>query len=121
MLEFLIRLALMVLTLLVVVPAVTGGGVAVRQGGFFRGLLSLIVIGLVNLCLWFGITLATLGAVVPLQILTFGLVGLLINALAFKATSAVMPEVLYVKSFGTAFGASLVMTIATWAINHFLF
>ncbi len=121
MLEFLIRLALMVLTLLVVVPAVTGGGVAVRRGGFFRGLLSVIVIGLVNMCLWFGITLLTLGTVLPLQILTFGFVGLLINALAFRATAAVMPEVLYVKSFGTAFGASLVMTIATWAINHFLF
>ena len=36
MLHFILRIALMVLTLLIVVPAVTGNKVAVRQGGFFR-------------------------------------------------------------------------------------
>ena len=48
MLEFILRAVLMVLALLVVVPALTGGKVAVRKGGFFRGLLALIVIGLTN-------------------------------------------------------------------------
>ncbi len=119
--EFLISIALQVLVLLIVVPAVTSNGVAVREGGFFRGLLALICIGLTNMILWFGLTILTVGMTVVLQFLTFGLVGLLINALAFKVTAATLKDVLYVRSFGSAFGAALVMVIANCAIRYFLF
>lgn len=119
--EFLISIVLQVLALLIVVPAVTGGGVAVRQGGFLRGLLTLFCIGLVNMILWFVLTLFTVGLTVVFQILTFGLVGLLINALAFKVTANALKDVLYVRSFGAAFGAALVMVLTNCLINHFLF
>lgn len=119
--EFLISIALQVLVLLIVVPAVTSNGVAVRQGGFVRGLMALICIGLTNMALWFILTIATVGLTVVFQFLTFGLVGLLINALAFKATAAMLNDVLYVRSFGSALGAALVMVLANCAIHHFLF
>lgn len=120
MLELLIRIALMVLTLLIVVPAVTGGNVAVRQGGFFRGLLALLVIGLCNSALWFVFALLSVGGVIVANVLLFGLVGVLINALAFVGTSKLMPSTLYVKGFGSAFWASLVMTAASFLIHMYV-
>jgi uncharacterized membrane protein YvlD (DUF360 family) len=119
--EFLITIALQVLALLIVVPAVTSGGVAVRQGGFFRGLLVLFCIGLTNMILWFGLTLVTVGMTLVLQYLTFGLVGLLINALAFKVTASALNDVLYVRSYGSAFLAAVVMVLTNCAIRYFLF
>lgn len=119
-LTFVIRLILMVLTLLVVVPAATGGAVAVRRGGFFRGFFSLIVIGLLNCCLWLGFGLFTLGGAVVANVLLFGLVGLCINALAFKLAAWLMPDVLQVRSFGSAFFASVILTLAAFLLNHFV-
>jgi uncharacterized membrane protein YvlD (DUF360 family) len=119
--EFLVSLVLQVLVLLVVVPAVTANGVAVRQGGFFRGLIALVCIGLTNMILWFLLTIFTVGMTVLLQFLTFGLVGLLINALAIRATGSALKDVLYVKSFGSALGAALTMVIANCLIRYFLF
>jgi len=119
--EFLISIALQVLALLIVVPAVTGQGVAVRKGGFFRGLLVLFCIGLTNLILWFVLTLFTVGMTLVLQYLTFGLVGLLINALAIKMTSNALDDVLYVRNFGSAFLAAVVMVLTNCAIRFFLF
>ncbi|MBY0359500.1 MAG: phage holin family protein [Candidatus Obscuribacterales bacterium] len=118
MLTFLVRLVLMVLTLLVVVPAATGGAVAVRRGGFCRGFFSLLVIGLCNCCLWLGFGLFTLGGAVVLNYLLFGLIGLCINALAFKLAARLMPDVLYVASFGSAFWASVILTLVSFFINH---
>src|SRR4051812_16265644 len=114
MLTFIIRVALMVLALLVVVPAFTGGAVAVRRGGFFQGLLSLLVIGLINSAFWFVFALATAGGAVLANVLTFGLVGILINALAFVGTGKLLPDTLYVRSFGSAFWASIVMTLCAF-------
>lgn len=119
--EFLISIALQVLALLVVVPAVTGNGVAVRQGGFFRGLLVLFCIGLTNMILWFGLTLVTVGMTIVTQWLTFGLVGLLINALAIKLVGKALNDVLYVRSYGSAFLAAIVMVLTNCAIRYFLF
>ncbi len=120
MIQFLIRIALMVLVLLVVVPAVTGNKVAVRQGGFFRGLMSLFVIGLFNSALWFVFALVTAGGAILANMLTFGLIGLVVNALAFVGTSKLMPETLHVESFGSAFWASLWMTAASCLIHMFV-
>ena len=119
--EFLISIALQVLALLVVVPAVTGNGVAVRRGGFFRGLLVLFCIGLTNMILWFGLTLLTVGTTLLAQWLTFGLVGLLINALAIKVVGSVLNDAFYVRSYGSAFLAAIVMVLTNCAIRYFLF
>ena len=120
LLLFLLKLFLMIVTLLVVVPAVTGGGVAVRKGGIFRGLLTLMVVGLLNFCLWLVFTLFTVGGALVANYLTFGLVGILVNALAFKCSASAMPEVLYVRSYGSAFWASIVMTIMGCLIQAFI-
>ena len=119
--QFLISLVLQVLVQLVVVPAATGNGVAVRQGGFFRGLLALICIGLANLALWFGLTILTVGMTVLFQILSCGLVGLVINALAIQLTGAMLKDVLYVRSFGSAFFAGVIMMVCNYLIGHFVF
>ncbi len=120
MLELLIRIALMVLALLIVVPAVTGNKVAIRQGGFFRGLLALLVIGLCNSALWFVFALVTAGGAILANVRTFGIVGILINALAFVGTAKLMPSTLRVEGFGSAVWASVVMTLASFAIHMFV-
>lgn len=120
MLNLLIRIVLMVLTLLIVVPAVTGNQVAIRQGGFFRGLLALLVIGLFNSALWFVFALVTAGGALVLNAITFGAVGILINALAFLATGRLMPETLRVEGYGPAIWASIVMTAASFVIHMFV-
>lgn len=121
MLDFVIKAVLMTLALLILVPMLTGGGVAVRSGGIIKGLFTLFVIACANFCLWLGFAFFTAGGAVLLNWLTFGLVGLLINALAYKCTAAVFPEVLYVRSYCSAFLASLVMTLSSCAIAQLHF
>lgn len=119
MIEFLIALALKVVVLLVVVPAVTSGNVAVRNGGFFRGLLILLSIGIINLALWPALAIVTFGMVLVVQMVTFGLVGIVVNAIAFRIAGA-MSESFHVKNFGSALGAALTMSVANILIQIFL-
>lgn len=119
MIEFLISLVLKVVVLLVIVPAVTSGNVAVRQGGFIRGLLILVSIGIVNLALWPALAIVTFGMVLVAQIATFGLVGIVVNALAFRLAGA-MTDAFYVKNFGSALGAALTMSVANIVIQLLL-
>lgn len=114
----LVRLVLMVLVLLVIVPAATDGGVRVRNAGFFRALFTLLLVGLLNTGLWMLVGLSTLGVAILANVLLFGLIGLLINGTAFVLASEILPEVLYVRSFGSACWASLIMTVASMVINH---
>lgn len=120
MLEFVIKAVLMTLSLLVVVPVVTGGGVMVRRGGIIKGLFTLFVIACLNFALWLGFAVFTVGGAVLANWLTFGLIGILINALAYKCAAGVFPEVLYVRNYSSAFVASLVMTITSCLIAHFV-
>ena len=117
---FLIRLVLMILVLLVVVPAATGNGVKVREGGFFAGLWTLITVALLNAGLWTLIGMFTLGTALVANVLLFGLVGLLINGAAFSLASKLMPGTLEVRSFGSACWASLIMTVSSMLIHHFV-
>lgn len=115
--HFIIRIVLMVLALLVVVPAATGGAVAVRKGGLIRGLLVLFVQALVNSALWYLFAILTAGGVIFANILLFGLVGLLINGLAFSVTGKLMPRHLHVESYGSAVWAALIMTVMSYLIH----
>lgn len=119
--QFLVTVILQVLVLLLVVPPATTGGVAVRQGSFFRGILALLCIGLANIALWSVLTIATAGLAVVASWLTFGLVGVLVNALAFRVTGGLFSDVLYVRSFGSAFVAAAVMVVSNFLINTVLF
>ena len=120
MLHTLITLFLQVLVLLVIVPACTSGGVAVREGGLFRGFLAILCIALLNFVLWVALTFITVGFTLVAQVATFGLAGLVINALAIKATAGMMPDVLYVRSFGSAFIAALVMVVCNYLLHAYL-
>jgi len=115
--NFIIRILLMVLSLLVVVPLATGGSVAVRRGGLIRGLFVLFVQALVNSALWYLFAILTAGGVIFANILLFGLVGLLINGLAFVVVGKLMPRHLYVESYGSAVWAGLVMTVMSYVIH----
>ena len=116
MFESLLTLFLQVIVLLVVVPAVTSGNVAVRKGGLLRGLMILLGIGIVNWMLWPVLAIFTLGTVYIVQIISFGLVGILVNALAFRIAGGISTA-FYVKSFGSAFVAALTMAVANVVIR----
>lgn len=120
MFDSLLTLVLQVLVLLIIVPAVTGGNVAIRQGGFFRGLLILVCIGIVNWMLWPILTIFTLGMVLVFQAITYGLVGIVINALAFRIAGG-MSTSFHVKSFGSALVAAITMAIANVGIHMLIF
>lgn len=119
-LHFFLRIFLMVLALLIVVPAATGGAVAVRRGGLLWGLVALTVQALVNSALWYLFAVLTAGGVIVANFVLFGLVGLLINGLAFVLAGKLMPRHLHVESFGSAVWASLVMTVMSYAIHLLL-
>lgn len=118
--HFILRLFFMVISLLVIVPAATGGGVSLRRGGLFWGLVILIVQALVNSALWYTFAILTAGGVIVANLLLLGLVGLLVNGLAFVITGKLMPRHLHVESYGSAVWAALVMTIMSYLV-HCLF
>jgi uncharacterized membrane protein YvlD (DUF360 family) len=117
---FIVRLVLMALVLLVVVPGATGNGVRVRNSGFFNAVLTLFLVALLNTGLWFLVGVSTLGLALVANVLLLGLVGLVINGAAFSLASALAPDVLEVRSFGSACWASLIMTVASMLIHHFV-
>lgn len=117
---FLVRLVLMVLVLLVVVPAATGNAIRVRNSGFFNAIFTLLLVALLNTGLWFLLGISTLGLAVVANVLLLGLVSLVINGAAFSLASAMAPDVLEVRSFGSACWASLIMTVASMLIQHFV-
>ena len=111
LIHFVIRLVLMILCLLVIVPAATGGNVAVRRGGLCKGFLILVLQALVNSALWYLLAILTAGGIIVANVLLLGLIGLLVNGLAFVALGRLMPRHLYVKGFGSAVWAALIMTV----------
>jgi len=117
LLNLLIHVVLLLGALLWLVPRVTDGGVAVRQGSAFRGILALIAIALVNHIGWHLLALAGIATVVPTgTMLVAGLVAWLVQGVAFAIVGKILPGVIYVRSFGTALGAALTMTAASWLV-----
>ncbi|MFA6211463.1 MAG: hypothetical protein WC714_18650 [Candidatus Obscuribacterales bacterium] len=117
LLNLLIHVVLLVVALLWLVPKVTDGGVAVRQGSFFRGILALVAIALVNHIGWHLLALLGIATVVPsATMVVAGLVAGLVQAVAILIVGKIMPGVLFVRSFGTALGASLTMTVVGWLV-----
>lgn len=119
MFESILTLVLQVVTLLVVVPAVTNGNVAVRQGGFLRGLLIILCIGLVNWALWPILAILTFGMILVVQMVSFGIAGIFINALAFRLFGGISTA-LYVKNYGSALLAAVTMSVANIVIHLLL-
>lgn len=117
LLNLLIHVALLLVALLWLVPRVTDNGVAVRQGSFFRGILALIAIALVNHIAWHLLALFGLASAQPtVALITVGLIGWFLQSLAIAVVGKILPGVLQVRSFGAAMGASLTLTVVGWLI-----
>lgn len=117
LLNLLIHVVLLLVALLWLVPKVTDGGVAVRQGSAFRGILALIAIALVNHIGWHLLALVGIATVVPTAtMVAAGLVAGLVQAVAIVVVGKIMPGVLFVRNFGTALGASLTMIVVGWLV-----
>jgi hypothetical protein len=117
LLNLLLHVALLLVALLWLVPRVTDNGVAVRQGSFFRGILALIAIALVNHIAWHLLALFGIASAQPtVALITVGVVGWFLQSLAIAFVGKIMPGVLQVRSFGAAMGASLTLTVVGWLI-----
>lgn len=109
--QFFIHLLILMVAMLWLVPRFTAGGVAVRQGSVFLGLLALLVIALANHIFWH-ILVATGLAALPVTLLGGALIGWFVNGMAIRAVGAMLPGVIYVRNTQAALGASLVLVLA---------
>jgi uncharacterized membrane protein YvlD (DUF360 family) len=121
LIHLILPVLLLLAALLYVVPAVTDSGVAIRKNSIVRGFLALIVLALLNNIFWHVLVIAGVRLEMPLTLLSYGLVGWLAGSLGIFVTGRIMPGVLYVRSFASAMGASLILTLEGWVIAHLLF
>jgi putative membrane protein len=101
----------LVTTLAVLIAAYLLPGVAVKN--FVAGLLTALVLGLVNAILRPVLVILTL----PLTVVTLGLFIFVINALLVLLTSAVVPG-FEVRSFGWALLFSLLFSIVSFVLHR---
>ncbi len=116
----LITLAALVVTLMYLVPPFTNNGVVINHDSAFRATLAYAGISLVNTGLWFalavvvaifGVNIAA-GTLAPVGILAsiaLTFVPFLVNATAIFLFGRAFPKLLYVRSFGSALWASLLL------------
>jgi len=103
----------LITTLAVLVAAYLLPGVTVRN--FFTGLLTALVLGLVNAILRPILVILTF----PLTLLTLGLFIFVINALLVLLTSAIVPG-FEVRSFGWALLFSLLFSIVSFILHRII-
>jgi uncharacterized membrane protein YvlD (DUF360 family) len=116
---FLVQMLLVLTAMLWLVPVLTDNGVQVR-GGFVKATLILLGIAFLDAGLWIGLTALTVFTNLIANFLTLGLVGLLVRALAYWLFGRMFPGCLYVRSYGSALGAAIIMTVASWGILHLI-
>lgn len=87
----------------------------IKVDNFFTALLAAAALGVLNGVLRPVLILFTL----PINILTFGLFTLIINALMLKISSWFIPG-FEVVGFGAAFFGALIITLLNWLINRFM-
>jgi len=111
MIKLLAHWVLSALCLLLVARIIPG----VRVRGFGTALFAALVIGFVNGTLGLLLKLLT----IPLTIVTFGLFLLVINALMLELSAWFVPG-FEVAGFGTAFLASLILTVLSVVVRELL-
>ncbi|MEI7473473.1 MAG: phage holin family protein [bacterium] len=84
-----------------------------KISGFFAALMATLMIGILNIVLKPILSFITL----PINILTFGLFTLVINALLFMLAAAIIPG-FAVSSFVTAVLASILYSFISIVINY---
>lgn len=94
---------------ILVVPYFVGG---VQVDGLGTALIAAFVLGILNVTVKPLLILFTL----PLTLVTFGFFLLVVNALVFQLAGSLLPG-LHVASFGSAFLASLVVSLVSWLLN----
>jgi putative membrane protein len=92
------------------VPGLDASG---AKGAIIAGL----VLGLVNASIRWVVLILTL----PFNILTLGLLTLVINALMLYIVAAIVPSALKVKSFRGAFLGALIISILSTILSHYAF
>jgi putative membrane protein len=85
---------------------------SIRIEGFFSAVFAVIILAFSNTFIRPVLIFLTL----PLTLLTLGLFTLVINALLFKLTSALVPG-FHVGGFWSALGGALVYSLLTLAVN----
>ncbi len=103
----------LVTTLAVLIAAYLLPGVAVKN--FVAGLLTALVLGLINAILRPVLVVLTL----PLTVVTLGLFIFVINALLVLLTSAIVPG-FEVRSFGWALLFSLLFSIVSFVLHRII-
>lgn len=106
--KWLARLLLTSLTILAVPYFVSG----VQVDGIGTALLAAFILGVLNVTLKPLLILFTL----PLTLLSFGLFLFVVNALVFQFAAGLLPG-LHVASFGSAFLASLLVSLVSWLLQ----
>jgi putative membrane protein len=77
-------------------------------------LVAALVLGLVNASIRWIVLVMTL----PFNILTLGLLTLVINALMLYVVAAIVPSSLQISSFGSAFWGALLIAIISTVLSH---
>lgn len=111
MLNFILRVLLNALAVLIVARLVPG----VLVTGFWAALLAALVIGLVNALIRPVLEFLSL----PITVLTLGLFTLVINAFLFWLAAALVPG-FEISGFWAAFFGAIVFWLVSWATNWFL-
>ena len=94
---------------ILIVPYFVGG---VQVNGLGTALVAAFLLGILNVTVKPLLILFTL----PLTLVTFGFFLLVVNALVFQLAGSLLPG-LHVASFGSAFLASLVVSLVSWLLN----
>ncbi len=113
--DFLIKVILDALIWLIIVPAVTDQRVKIN-GGFLSAVWISFVVCFVHYLLWVVVTVLTVGLALFLQVLTFGLIGVIITAAAIHLAADLAPNMLHVR--GGTFWAALTLVVLNAAINY---
>jgi putative membrane protein len=79
--------------------------------------VAALVLGLANASIRWVLLILTL----PFNILSLGLLTLVINALMLYIVGAIVPSALKVKSFGGAFLGALIISILSTILSHYVF
>lgn len=115
---FLLKILIPSLVLILLVPRLTRQGVAIREGNIMGGILVMLFVALSNCVVWSSAAFLTLGSILLVNILTFGLVGVLITAASLCLAERAMPDTLQVTSFSAALWAGLILNVAGFLANQ---
>jgi len=106
--KIIVRILVIAVVILLIPKLISGISVA----SFYYALIAALAFGLVNLIIKPLIGLITL----PINIITLGLFGLIVNAVLFWLVAAFVPG-FEISNFVAAFLGALVVSVANWLVS----